>query len=109
VGLGLGVEGPTSLRELGLYVPAPFMFKCPAWAKGDEADAAQLPRGTLNVKPCEGRMAHVDWADDDHFTTPQLLDDDVPRFLLPDSGGGCARLHMPEGALVRARQSGAQA
>jgi hypothetical protein len=104
VGLALGVEGPASLRSLDLYVPAPFMFKCPAWTKGD-FDATELPPGTPNVKPCGGHMGHTDWINDSVFAVPSLLADDVPRFLLPDSGLGSARLLLTEGALIRARRS----
>lgn len=108
VGLALGVEGPQSLRDRELYVPAPFTFSCPAWAKGDEQNALELPPGTPNVKPCDGAMSHVQWGADRHFALPELLAEDVPRFVLPDSGYGSGRLLMPGPAIVRARRSGAE-
>jgi hypothetical protein len=87
--LALGVEGPEPLRTSGLYVPCSFSVSCPAWP---------------SMQTCDGLMSHIDWAGDQDFA-PTLPPDSVPRFVLPDSGGTCARLHIPELALVEARRA----
>jgi hypothetical protein len=90
VWLALGVEGPASLKSRCLYMPCPFTISCPAWP---------------NMQPCEGHMSHINWAEDERFPEPQLPPDSVPRFVLPDSGGTCARLLIPDLALVEARRA----
>lgn len=102
VWLGLGVEGPPSLREVGLYVACPFVVgRCPAWpvkpgaTDEDRARFAHLTR-------CDGQMSHVRFAQDETFA-PRLMPDDAPRFVL-DTWYDAAQLVIPEPALIRARQ-----
>jgi hypothetical protein len=90
VWMALGVEGPDTLKECRLYVPSPFIITCPTWP---------------NMEPCRGEMSHVDWGSDCIFYAPKVPPDDVPRFVLPDSGGTCGRLYMPTAAIVRARRA----
>jgi hypothetical protein len=60
--LGLGVEGPEALREAGLVIPCPFYCgTCPE---------------------CDSGMAHVRFADDEHFD-PRPRPDGVPYFVVP--------------------------
>jgi hypothetical protein len=90
VWMGLGIEGPGDLHQKRLALPCPFIIQCPAWP---------------DMKPCRGEMNHVDWDEDQRFTAPVLPPDDVPRFILPESGGDCGHLHIPTPALVKARRA----
>jgi hypothetical protein len=88
VWLSLGVEGPPSLRDNGLYVASPFtLSSCPAWP---------------NMTRCSGSMAHVNFRGDREFP-PTLIPDDVPRFVL-DNWHDCADLVIPTPALIYARR-----
>jgi hypothetical protein len=99
--LALGVEGPPSLREHGLYVASPFtLSRCPAWPfKPDVPDGA--PFSYDHLTQCDGRMSHVRFQDDREFS-PCLIPDDAPRFVLDHFDG--AHLVIPEAALVAARR-----
>ncbi len=101
--LAFGVEGPSTLRETGLYVASPFVVgSCPAWPI--KADATEEERAQLrHMGRCEGRMSHVDWKRDREFKAAQLSPDDAPRFVL-DGWHGLAALLIPTPALVRARR-----
>lgn len=96
--LALGVEGPPHLKQRGLALACPFgIGRCYAWPR----DAA----GELTT--CDGEMLHVDFNRDEHWASPRLAPDDVPRFVLPrmvSRGDQGAELEIPESALVAARK-----
>jgi hypothetical protein len=102
VWLAFGVEGPAELREHGLYVPAPFKAgRCPSWPVKPGATVEDR-RTFQHLTRCEGQMGHVRWAQDEVFA-PRLIPDDAPRFVL-DHWYDSAHLHIPEPALIVARQ-----
>jgi hypothetical protein len=89
----LGCEGPPELKEQGLALAVPFGMTCPAWP---------------DMQPCKGTMSHVRWHEDLSYAPPQLIPEDAPRFVLPETGSGeqfpCGRLEIPMPAMVRARR-----
>lgn len=61
--LGVGVEGPPSIRALDCCVPSPFYCgKCPQ---------------------CGGEMVHVRWREDEEFKPRPFTDSDLPRLVVP--------------------------
>jgi hypothetical protein len=100
--LSLGVEGPPSLRESGLYAASPFtLSSCPAWPVNPAATEAERAM-FLHLKPCASRMSHVRF-DDDRVFAPSPIPDACPRFVL-DAWHDTAALVIPEPALIAARR-----
>lgn len=107
VWLTLGVEGPPSLREHDLYVPAPFtLSSCPAWPVNPDATEDERA-GLRHMHACTGRMSHVRFREDEEFA-PRLIPDDAPRFVL-DGWADHGAIVMPTPALIRARRHHAEA
>lgn len=107
VWLTLGVEGPSALREEGIFIAAPFVLsRCPAWPVRHDATPEDRAR-YAHLTDCGGHMQHVRFAEDREFLPPRLIPDDAPRFVLPRAvwrGDHGAELELPEPALVRARR-----
>lgn len=88
----IGVEGPESLKDAALYVPAPFMTPCYAWP---------------DMKRCGGHMRHINWQDDVELEPVQIAPDHSARFVLPRSmyrSDHGAEIEIPDEALLFARQ-----
>lgn len=103
VWLALGVEGPTQLKEAGLYVPSPFSTgPCRAWPLRE--DATEQDRKLMSdTRTCNGTYTHVTWHNDVVFSTPEMAPDDAPRFALSQAYD-YAELVIPTDALVAARR-----
>lgn len=102
VWLSLGVEGPPTLRDAELFVPAPFGgIRCPAWPIKSGATAEERAR-FQHMTACTGSMSHVRFAADEEFE-PRLIPDDAPRFVL-DAWYEHGTLVVPEPAIIAARR-----
>lgn len=90
VWLGIGVEGPPTLREVSATVPSPFFCgRCPRCGLG---------------------LAHDRWREDEEFDAPRPFPDDVARFIVPtiekaqqfiDTSYGGADYIDPTGQTIR--------